>query len=949
MADNKLEIKIVADSRQAVSAIGEQAKAFGALAQNVEVAQISLRKMAVAVAAGQAALAGIVNAVKTVFLDAPRSLLEGAVAAEKMQKAFLALEGSADAAGSQIAFVRDEAQRLGVPLAEASEAWLKLAAAARGTALEGEGARRIFSAVAGAASTLGLSASETSGALLAISQMMSKGTVQAEELRGQLGERVPGAFQIAARAMGVSTRALGEMLDRGEVLAEDFLPKFAAQLAKEIPASADGVQNAINRISNAAEEWKRVTGSALAVAIDGFFGLKQSAGELGKDGAVIEWARLSAKAIAVLVDVVREMALFVPNVLRTIGGSVAAVARDIKLAFDIAAAAATEGVGERGRAAMRQALQERNAFVAQFNEDMAQRWMPKQISQRVDEFFDDLAKRQSSGAAKAGAYLDAELTKEQQKTIDAIKSKEEKLAAEYKAHANNLYAALTSGALDIEQYNAQRAKLEAWYSEQLQKVSGASRMPRIISAFDTELAALQSSLKTAEGVLEASFRARLLGEENYWQAKGQMQRRELDLQAQELQRAMEDQQRMIDALSRMRPKDENQRQDIADRIQQAKNRIAELQVKMGEIDGRRMVVDLEVNSNLQRVRQELDDIKASLREQLAEATGEMTPEMRRAAIERAWRETLRRLEGDAEGTALARRLIDVQAAKAELDALQQQWQLAAARMRDEEQSINVQRAQGLITTAQAQERIAQAHRQAAAEMDALLPKMQAVADVLGPQAQQRVREFRTEMQSVAAVIDPIAASLQTSVKQGFEDMFVSMAQGAKTAKDAFMDFARSVLAAIQRILAQRLAEQLFAGMSAGSGGWFASFAKWLGFADGGYVTGPGTSTSDSIPARLSAGEYVIRAEAVRRFGVAFLDAINGLRLPPTWNAGRLAFATGGMVPMAAAQPAQQQAIRIVNSIDPAVTHDHLQTPAGERLIVNIIGRNAGQVRAALQG
>jgi hypothetical protein len=636
-------------------------------------------------------------------------------------------------------------------------------------------------------------------------------------------------------------------------------------------------------------------------------------------------------------------------VLRTIGGSVAAVARDIKLAFDIAAAAATEGVGERGRAAMRQALHERNAFVAQFNEDMAQRWMPKQISQRVDEFFDDLAKRQSSGAAKAGAYLDAELTKEQQKTIDAIKSKEEKLAAEYKAHANNLYAALTSGALDIEQYNAQRAKLEAWYSEQLQKVSGASRMPRIISAFDTELAALQSSLKTAEGVLEASFRARLLGEENYWQAKGQMQRRELDLQAQELQRAMEDQQRMIDALSRMRPKDENQRQDIADRIQQAKNRIAELQVKMGEIDGRRMVVDLEVNSNLQRVRQELDDIKASLREQLAEATGEMTPEMRRAAIERAWRETLRRLEGDAEGTALARRLIDVQAAKAELDALQQQWQLVAARMRDEEQSINVQRAQGLITTAQAQERIAQAHRQAAAEMDALLPKMQAVADVLGPQAQQRVREFRTEMQSVAAVIDPIAASLQTSVKQGFEDMFVSMAQGAKTAKDAFMDFARSVLAAIQRILAQRLAEQLFAGMSAGSGGGFASFAKWLGFADGGYVTGPGTSTSDSIPARLSAGEYVIRAEAVRRFGVAFLDAINGLRLPPTWNAGRLAFATGGMVPMAAAQPAQQQAIRIVNSIDPAVTHDHLQTPAGERLIINIIGRNAGQVRAALQG
>ena len=71
-----------------------------------------------------------------------------------------------------------------------------------------------------------------SGALLAVSQMISKGTVQAEELRGQLGERLPGAFQIAARAMGVSTQELGKMLEQGKVVADDFLPKFAAELQK---------------------------------------------------------------------------------------------------------------------------------------------------------------------------------------------------------------------------------------------------------------------------------------------------------------------------------------------------------------------------------------------------------------------------------------------------------------------------------------------------------------------------------------------------------------------------------------------------------------------------------------------------------------------------------------------------------------------------------------------
>lgn len=124
------------------------------------------------------------------------------------------------------------------------------------------------------------------------------------------------------------------------------------------------------------------------------------------------------------------------------------------------------------------------------------------------------------------------------------------------------------------------------------------------------------------------------------------------------------------------------------------------------------------------------------------------------------------------------------------------------------------------------------------------------------------------------------------------------------------------------------------------------------FASGGYVSGPGTATSDSIPARLSAGEYVVRAAAVRRVGVAFLDALNGLKAPPGWDGQRLAFAAGGLVPQVQVQPATpqvSQAVRIVNAIDPGVIHDHLQTPAGERVILNIIGRNARAVRAALQG
>lgn len=58
------------------------------------------------------------------------------------------------------------------------------------------------------------------------------------------------------------------------------------------------------------------------------------------------------------------------------------------------------------------------------------------------------------------------------------------------------------------------------------------------------------------------------------------------------------------------------------------------------------------------------------------------------------------------------------------------------------------------------------------------------------------------------------------------------------------------------------------------GSFKSTFKNNFGFATGGYISGKGTSISDSIPAMLSNGEYVIKADAVRRYGTNFLDAVN---------------------------------------------------------------------------
>ena len=77
------------------------------------------------------------------------------------------------------------------------------------------------------------------GAFIALGQMISKGKVQAEELRGQLGERLPGAFQLAAKAMGMTTAALDKFMADGKLTAEELLPKLAKVLKDEYGAAAE--------------------------------------------------------------------------------------------------------------------------------------------------------------------------------------------------------------------------------------------------------------------------------------------------------------------------------------------------------------------------------------------------------------------------------------------------------------------------------------------------------------------------------------------------------------------------------------------------------------------------------------------------------------------------------------------------------------------------------------
>lgn len=106
-----------------------------------------------------------------------------------------------------------------------------------------------------------------------------------------------------------------------------------------------------------------------------------------------------------------------------------------------------------------------------------------------------------------------------------------------------------------------------------------------------------------------------------------------------------------------------------------------------------------------------------------------------------------------------------------------------------------------------------------------------------------------------------------------------------------------------------------------------------GFARGGHIRGPGTGTSDSILARLSDGEYVIRAAAVRKYGLNMLNALNGMHLPQ--------FATGGLVDRLAEQAAGMEPSRA-----PALGTLNFNLPGGESFSVQAAADNWGDLRRA---
>lgn len=179
-----------------------------------------------------------------------------------MSKAGVAMDGIKNtmAAGArglrqgadEMAFIADMADRLGLNLQSTYEPYAKFMTSftrSGGTIAQ---SRQIFEDLSTAMVSLHLSSAQMENVFVALEQMANKGTVQAEELKRQLGNALPGAFELAAQSMGITAGELMDLMKKGEVMSKDFLPNFAAMvkdsLGKQIGIAVDQYNAHLNRM-----------------------------------------------------------------------------------------------------------------------------------------------------------------------------------------------------------------------------------------------------------------------------------------------------------------------------------------------------------------------------------------------------------------------------------------------------------------------------------------------------------------------------------------------------------------------------------------------------------------------------------------------------------------------------------------------------------------------------
>lgn len=881
----------------------------------------------------------------------------------------------------ELQYLRNITKELGLEFTATAQAYKSFLIASKGTAIEGAQARAVFESLTKASAVFGMSSEQSAGAFLAAQQMISKGKVQAEELVGQWAERIPGAVNIAARAMGVTTAELYKMMEAGNLMAVDFLPKFAKELEASLGGAAEKAANrldaATNRYFNAVERLKQSAGdsgvssawarelTAMSRDIDAVTDAIGNATEKGAgafsslaQGAAVAAGRagfatlnLAANTVNGTINLLtgdllqlRTDLAVLPAIFRSNAEGAAALhAETARASAELKAAEANladleaRGAKSGSNLMLREAYNHAQRLVNKLREAKAAQDALTGTSS-VSEALRN-AEAGNSRGSRANYYKELEASQQKLLTISA---RENGITKQFTDDLSTYAQALKTGAMSAGEYTAAVTKLNAEREKALQKRAGngggskgtkdaerldAAMSRSVVSQIQSSLQDLTSSYSVAESIMEARRSAGLLSEQDYYTAKRSFielnKQAQLSALAEENAALAKQQLKGAEAVARDQ------------KIAENKAKLAQLSL---EASGKLEVLDIQQAASARQHEASLLAAKQAADEYIDSIQRASTIAVMGVGRGDRWSQDESGRLGVSNRFADQRRELANQRALAEMQA-GGALNADTAKLYDEKLAI--------ITSAE--------QRALAVYQDGIAQRLAAE----GNWANGAARAYENYADNAANVAAQ-TADLFTKAFQGMEDALVSF---ITTGKLDFNSLANSIVADITRIIVkQQLSNALGLAGGAGSGGGLMSligagiglfggtsavastasalpgdaldnFIKLKGLSSGGYTGHGGKYEPKGV---VHGGEFVINAASTKKLGLAYLNGLNG-------------YANGGYV--GSAMPAAANPQQGGGQAQPQVLHVTVQMPAqgATRETALQFGRTAGrQMQVALR-
>jgi len=305
------------------------------------------------------------------------------------------------------------------------------------------------------------------------------------------------------------------------------------------------------------------------------------------------------------------------------------------------------------------------------------------------------------------------------------------------------------------------------------------------------------------------------------------------------------------------------------------------------------------------------------------------------------------------------------------EVISQGEQRLRARVRDIESRLEF----GNISKAQARQELKAAYEEQARILRSIIPLLRTYAELVGDprlvaavqQMEAQLAELENQIRSIGNQWVEFGQQVGQIAANNLGEFFANAAIEAEnfgdTLKllggdmDSLRNLAGALLADIIRLISQMIAAQIiissFRALSLppppglvgfGAQGGLITGRGIVRAAGGGLLSGPGSGTSDSMLARVSTGEYIVRAAAVDKYGANFLHALNSGALPRE-IANLRRFASGGLIGTEQPESGKDFRGELTVGLQDGLVLDQLDTPAGERLILKVVSKN----RRALLG